>query len=209
MTTLLRIDASPLGVKTPFSRQLTTEFVDQWRRTHPDGKVLTRDLSLTELSPLTAEWIAAVYTPEASLTARQREVLAVSDELIAELQTADEYVLGVPMHNFSIPAVLKLWIDQVARIGKTFAYENGAPTGLLRNKKATLLVSSGGVYAPGTPMAAKNFVDPYLRSIFSFMGVTDTTFIDAGGTGKLQYGVDRETILQPALASIRAQFQAA
>jgi FMN-dependent NADH-azoreductase len=209
MTTLLRIDASPLGVKTSFSRQLTTEFVDQWRRTHPDGKVLTRDLSLTELSPLTAEWIAAVYTPEASLTARQREVLAVSDELIAELQTADEYVLGVPMHNFSIPAVLKLWIDQVARIGKTFAYENGAPTGLLRNKKATLLVSSGGVYAPGTPMAAKNFVDPYLRSIFSFMGVTDTTFIDAGGTGKLQYGVDRETILQPALASIRAQFQAA
>lgn len=113
------------------------------------------------------------------------------------------------MYNFSIPAVLKLWIDQIVRAGKTFAYENGAPVGLLGDKKATFLVASGGVYDQGTPMAVMNFVEPYLQSMFGFLGVTDASFINAGGTVKLQYGVDRETILQPAIASIHAQFQPA
>ena len=58
-------------------------------------------------------------------------------------------------------------------------------------------------------MAVMNFVEPYLRSLFAFVGVTDVTFINAGGTARLRSGVDRATILQPALASIRAQFQAA
>ena len=206
MATLLRIDSSPLGNEASFSRQLTTEFVQHWKRTHLDGKLITRDLATTKLEPISAEWIGAAHTPEASLSASQQEVLAVSSQLIAELEAADEYVIGVAMHNFSIPAVLKLWIDQVARAGKTFSYKNGAPAGLLRNKKATFFMASGGVYDQGTPMAVMNFVEPYLRSLFAFIGVTDVSFINAGGTGKVQYGVDRQTILQPALASIHAQF---
>ena len=206
MATLLRIDSSPLGSDASFSRQLTTEFVQQWQRVHGDGKVITRDLITTKLQPLSAEWIGAAYTPEATLSPRQQEVLALSNQLIAELEGADEYVIGVAMHNFSIPAVLKLWIDQIARAGKTFSYQNGTPAGLLRNKKATFFIASGGVYDQGTPMAVMNFVEPYLRSLFGFIGVTDTSFITAGGTGKLHYGVDRQTILQPALASIHAQF---
>jgi FMN-dependent NADH-azoreductase len=209
MTTLLRIDSSPIPSEASFSRQLTAEFVRNWQQSHPDGTVVSRDLAATRLLPITAEWIGAVYTPETSLAPRQVETLKTSDELIAELQAADEYVIGVSMHNFSIPSSLKLWIDQVARIGKTFAYENGKPVGLLRNKKATFLVASGGVYEQGSPMAAMNFVEPYLRSMFGFIGVTDVTFINAGGTARLQYGVERQTILQPALASIRAQFQTA
>ena len=113
------------------------------------------------------------------------------------------------MHNFSIPSSLKLWIDLIARAGKTFSYEGGAPKGLLRNKKATFLVASGGVYEQGTPMAAMNFVEPYLRSVFGFIGVKDVTFINAGGTARARFGVDRATILQPAVESIRAQFHAA
>ena len=206
MATLLRIDSSPLGSDASFSRQLTTEFVQQWRRVHVDGKVVTRDLITTKLPLLSAEWIGAAYSPEGSLSPSQQEVLAVSNQLIAELESADEYVIGVAMHNFSIPAVLKLWIDQIARIGKTFSYANGTPAGLLRNKKATFFIASGGVYDQGTPMAVMNFVEPYLRSLFGFIGVTDVSFINASGTGKLQYGVDRQTILQPALASIHAQF---
>jgi FMN-dependent NADH-azoreductase len=208
MPTLLRIDSSPFPGDASFSRQLTSEFVRQWRQTHPDGRVIDRDLADTNLAPVNAEWIAAANTPEASLAPWQQEALASSDELIAELHSAGEYVFGVSMHNFSIPSSLKLWIDQIARIGKTFSYENGAPTGLLRNKKATFLVASGGVYEQGTPMAAMNFVEPYLRSVFGFLGVIDVTFVNAGGTARLRYGVDRETILQPALASIRAQFAA-
>lgn len=206
MPTLLRIDSSPLGSDASFSRQLTAEFVQQWQRVHLDGKVITRDLATTKLQPVSAEWIGAAHTPQATLSPSQQEVLAVSNQLIAELATADEYVLGVAMHNFSIPAVLKLWIDQVVRAGKTFSYQNGTPAGLLRNKKATIFIASGGVYDQGTPMAVMNFVEPYLRSLFGFIGVTDVSFINAGGTGKLHYGVDRQTILQPALASIHAQF---
>ena len=115
MATLLRIDSSPLASDASFSRQLTTEFVQHWQLTHPDGKLITRDLVTTKLQPLTAEWIGAAYTPEASLSPSQKAVLALSNQLIAELEAADEYVIGVAMHNFSIPAVLKLWIDQIAR----------------------------------------------------------------------------------------------
>jgi FMN-dependent NADH-azoreductase len=209
MSALLRIDTSPFPGEASFSRQLTEEFAANWRQTHPDGRVIDRDLSQSKLEPVNAEWISAAHTPEANLTPRQWGALATSDELIAELQAADEYVFGVAMHNFSIPSVLKLWIDQIARAGKTFSYGNGGPAGLLRNKKATFLVASGGVYEQGTPTAAMNFVEPYLRSVFAFMGVTDVTFINAGGTSRARAGVDRQTILQPALASIRTQFQAA
>lgn len=204
MPTLVRIDSSPQG-DASVSRQLTAEFVEHWLWTHPGGKVITRDLTKTELPPVTAEWIGAVYSPQA-LTPRQEQALSVSNELIGELQAAGEYVIGVPMYNFFMPAVLKLWIDQIARAGKTFSYEGGAPHGLLHHKKATFMIASGGVYDRGTPAAAMNFVEPYLRAIFGFLGVADTTFINAGGTARLRYGIDRETIVQPAMDSIRERF---
>lgn len=209
MSTLLRIDSSPFPGGASFSRQLTSEFAAQWRESRPQGRIVERDLARTALAPLSAEWVAAVYTPEANRTGEQNALLATSDELIAELQAADEYVFGVSMHNFSIPSSLKLWIDQVARAGKTFSYEGGKPAGLLVGKKATFLVATGGVYEQGTPMAAFNHIEPYLRSVFGFLGVTDVTFINASGTARARAGVDRATILRPALDSIHAQFQAA
>jgi FMN-dependent NADH-azoreductase len=209
MPTLLRVDSSPFPGEASFSRQLTSEFAAHWRESNPDGAVIERDLARTPLAPPSAEWIAAVYTPEASQTPQQKAALATSDELISELQTADEYVFGVAMHNFSIPSGLKLWIDEVARVGKTFSYDGGRPAGLLRGKKATFLVATGGVYEQGTPMAAFNHIEPYLRSVFGFLGVTDVTFINASGTSRARAGVDRAAILQPALESIRTYFQTA
>ena len=209
MYRLLRVDSSPFPGEASFSRQLTSEFVAQWHDSHPDGRVIERDLAKTQLAPVNAEWVMACHTPESSLTPEHRAVLTTSDQLIAELQAADEYVFGVSMHNFSIPSSLKLWIDQVARAGKTFSYEGGVPAGLLLGKKATFLVATGGVYEQGTPMAAMNHIEPQLRSVFGFLGVKDVTFINAGGTARARFGVDRTTILQPALDSIRAQFQTA
>ena len=137
-------------------------------------------------------------------------MLSVSEALIEELKQADEYVFGVPMHNFSVPSVLKLWIDQVVRANKTFSYATGKPEGLLKGKKATILISSGGNYDAGTAMASWNFVEPYLRTLLAFIGVTDVTFITAGGASAVASGkVDRSNFLQPLLDSIRAQFQPA
>jgi FMN-dependent NADH-azoreductase len=192
-----------------FSRQLTGEFVEQWKKTNPGGKVITRDVAATALKPIDAEWIGASYTPKPQRTARQNQVLTLSGELLAELKAADEYAIGVAMHNFSIPSALRLWIDQIVRAGETFSYEGGVPAGLLRNKKATFLVATGGVYEKGSPAFAMNFIEPYLNSLFGFIGVTDITFINAGGTMRSRFGVDRETILQPALASIYDQLQPA
>src|SRR5258708_26707538 len=179
MPTLLRIESSPLPGDASFSRQLTHEFVERWRDTHPGARVITRDLNRTGIAAIGAEWIGGVHTPEADLTARQQDVLSLSNELIAELHAADEYVFGVPMHNFGVPSVLKLWIDQIVRAGKTFTYENGARTSLLNNKKATVLIASGGVYEQGTPTAALTFVEPYLRPVLRFVGVTEVHFIHA------------------------------
>jgi FMN-dependent NADH-azoreductase len=207
MPTLLHLDSSPLG-EASISRHLTSEFVDSWKLANPDGKVITRDLTKSGLVTIDAAWIGAAYTPEASRTAEQRQALALSDELLEELFAADEYVFGVPMHNFSIPGTFKLWIDQIARAGKTFAYVDGAPKGLLTGKKATFLIASGGVYGAGSAMASFNFVEPYLRTVFAFLGVTETTFQNAGGTAALRSGGSREEFLTPQVAAIRARFAA-
>jgi len=209
MSTLLHIDSSPLG-DASITRSLSSEFVQNWKEASPRGEIVTRDLTKTKFTGIDAQWIGAAYTPPDSLTPGQRELLALSDTLIAELERADEWVLGVPMHNFSVPAVLKLWLDQVVRAGKTFAYVKGVPTGLLKNKKAHIFIASGGVYSPHSPMASLDFVQPYLRAVFGFMGVTDLSFINAGGVAAIRPGkMDRQTFLEPHFGSIRAQFQSA
>jgi FMN-dependent NADH-azoreductase len=203
MATLLKIDSSPMGEHS-ISRKLTTEFAATWRKAHPGGTVISRDLSKTELPVVNRVWVGAAHTPADSHSPEQREALAVSDKLIAELQQADEYVFGVPMHNFSIPSTLKLWIDQVARAGKTFSYGADGPKGLLTGKKATLLIASGGVYER-TAMESLNFVTPYLRAVFGFLGITDVKIIAAEGTAQLMGGkVDPQTFLAPSLEKVQS-----
>jgi FMN-dependent NADH-azoreductase len=203
MPTLLQIDSSPSA--TSLTRELTREFVETWKSAHPDGNVIYRDLTTNPPQPVDAPWIGAAYTPPGSRTREQTETLALSEELIGELERADEYVIGVAMHNFSIPAVLKLWIDQVVRNGRTFSYGAQGPKGLLQDKKATVVIASGGVYQSGTPSAAMNHIDPYLQTILAFIGVTGLKFITAGGSAQLMAGaVDRQTFLKPTLDHVRA-----
>jgi FMN-dependent NADH-azoreductase len=203
MATLLLLNTSPLP--SSVSRELTREFVSNWKASHPSGKVIDRDLAANPPKPLDQAWIYATFTPEEARQPEQKDLIAYSDQCISELELADEYVIGVAMHNFSIPSVLKLWIDQVVRRGRTFSYGADGPKGLLSGKKATVLVATGGVYDAGTPYAALNFIDPYLRTILGFIGITDVKFVTAGGTAQLMSGtVDRGQFLQPHLEQVRS-----
>ena len=203
MPNLLQIDSSPM--QTSISRELTAAYVAAWKTRNPSGSVTCRNLAASPAAPIDQSWIGAAYTPDEALTAEQKQVLALSDELIAELQAADEIVIGAAMHNFGIPAVLKLWIDQVARTGKTFSYSSNGPEGLLKGKKATVLISTGGVYDAGSPAAAMNFVEPYLRAVLGFLGITDVNVVTASGAAQVMMGaVDRTVFLQPLVEKVKA-----
>jgi FMN-dependent NADH-azoreductase len=206
MATLLRIDSSPMGAAS-VSRHMSETFVESWKKAHPGGTVVTRDLTKSGLVSINAEWVAAAYTPAESRTAEQKAALAKSDELLAEVDAADELAIGVPMHNFNIPSLLKLWLDQVVRVNRAFSYADGKPKGLLVGKKATFLVATGGAYGPGTGMESLNFIEPYLKTLFGFVGITDVVFHTAGGAAALNYGANREEFLQPhdeAVAALAA-----
>jgi FMN-dependent NADH-azoreductase len=204
MATLLKLDSSPMGDRS-ISRKLTAKFAEIWLKTHPEGKVIERDLTTLNLPVVNAFWVGAAYTPESDRTAAQTKALAASDSLINDLEQADEYVFGVPMHNFSIPSTLKLWIDQIVRAGKTFSYGATGPKGLLTAKKATLLLASGGEYGKGSAMASFDFVTPHLQKVLGFIGIADVTIIAASGTAKLMSGkLDPQTFLAPSLEKVHA-----
>lgn len=175
--TLLRIDSS--ARRQSVSKELTSRFVDAWRLEHPEGKLIERDLALTAIPPITDEWVQAIHAEPAALTAEQKRTLALSDELISELQEADTIVIGSPMYNFTIPAPLKAWVDQVVRVGKTVEWTATGPQGLLRNKKVFVVTSRGGAFRPGTPTERFDYQEPYLRHILGAIGLTDVTFIHA------------------------------
>jgi FMN-dependent NADH-azoreductase len=174
---LLRIDSS--ARRNSISRQLTGKFAESWKREHPEGEVVERNLATTHLPFITDEWAQASHTDPAKLTVEQKQELAISDALIAELMAADTIVIGAPMYNFAISAPLKAWIDQVVRVGKTVLFGAAGPQGLLKGKKAFVVTSRGGAYRPGTPTERFDYQEPYLKHVLGFIGLADVTFIHA------------------------------
>ena len=141
-------------------------------------QTITRDLA-TGLPLLDAAWLAANFTLADNRTDVQRETLALSDSLITEIKQADTIVIGSPVYNFSVPAVLKAWIDQIARVGVTFKYTPDGPVGLLSGKRAIIVIASGG-----TPVGSDiDYVSGYLKHIMGFIGITDVTIIAADALG--------------------------
>jgi FMN-dependent NADH-azoreductase len=173
---LLQIDSS--ARTSSVTRRLTAKFAEEWRKNHPDGEVIQRDLSTTTFPQITDDW-NATHLEDSKLTPAQRSYLSTSDELIEELEAAETVVIGAPMYNFSIPSSLKAWIDQIVRLGKTIGYGPNGPQGLLTKKKVVVITSRGGDYEKGTPRQAFDFQEPYLRHILGFIGLTDVTFIHA------------------------------
>jgi FMN-dependent NADH-azoreductase len=175
MSTLLIINSSPRSGSV--SRRLTRHVAEQWKQLNPDGRIIERDLTAEIPAFVSENWIQAAYTPEAQRTPDQHKVLAQSDALIGELMAADVIVIGAPMHNFSISAPLKAWIDQIVRSGKTFSYGENGPKGLIpSDKKVLVVVSRGGTYGEGSPA---DFQVPYLRHMLHFVGLNHLTVIDA------------------------------
>jgi FMN-dependent NADH-azoreductase len=128
---------------------------------------------------LGAAWLAANFTLADDRTDVQRETLALSDSLITEIKQADTIVIGSPVYNFSVPAVLKAWIDQIARVGVTFKYTPDGPVGLLSGKRAIIVIASGG-----TPVGSNiDYASGYLKHIMGFIGITDVTIIAADALG--------------------------
>lgn len=141
-------------------------------------QTITRDLA-TGLPLLDAAWLAANFTLADDRTDVQRETLALSDSLITEIKQADTIVIGSPVYNFSVPAVLKAWIDQIARVGVTFKYTPDGPVGLLSGKRAIIVIASGG-----TPVGSDiDYASGYLKHIMGFIGITDVTIIAADALG--------------------------
>ncbi len=183
MPTLLKIDSSPRG-EYSVSRKLSQQFAEDWKKTH-GGTVVDRDLYKTNLPFVDLPWIAGAYTAPEQHTPEQKASLKVSDDLIAELFAADHIVIGTPMYNFSIPAALKAYIDHIVRIDKTY---NASYEGLVKGKKVTVIIASGGDYTPGSFMAAYNVESAYLKQILGFIGITDVNIVLAGNTNDVAQG---------------------
>lgn len=156
------------------SRMLSADLIGALETRHGSIELTRRDLS-QGLPFVNEAWINANFTAPEERSGEQREILAGSDALVAEIQNADAIVIGAPIYNFGVPAALKAWIDMIARARLTFRYTENGPEGLLKGKKAYVVIASGGVPVD-SPV---DFATPYLRQALAFVGITDVEIIAA------------------------------
>jgi FMN-dependent NADH-azoreductase len=191
---LLHIDSSVLGPHS-VSRQVSAAIVERLRKTTPNIDIVYRDLASTPLAHLSGPHLAAAQ--EAAPDTALQQDLAAGQAVIEEFLAADIVVLGAPMYNFTIPSQLKAWIDRIVVADKTFKYGAQGAEGLAGHKRVIVAISRGGFYGAGTPAAAGEYVETYLRWVFGFIGVTNPEFISADG---VQVGPEhREKALAGAL----------
>jgi len=179
MKTLLRIDTSTRGANS-HSIGLADMIFNTLESEH--SRVLTRDLNRTNLPHISQEFIEAMYTPKEERNDAMNGILNLSDTLIGELKSADTILLSVPMFNFGVPSRLKAYIDHISRIGETFSMDENGMNGLLKNKKLIVAAAYGAEFEQ---MRAMDFVEPYLKSLFGFLGIEDITYLAVEGTSML------------------------
>lgn len=179
MTHLLHIDSSARGEGSA-SRQLSAQYVEAWKVGNPQGTVTYRDLTVDTPAFVSPEWITGVFGPSEAANEGTKAALEASDRLIREIEAADVLVLGVPMYNFGVPATFKAWIDQVVRGGRTFAFGENGPEGLLKDKKAVVLRASGSDF-DNPAFASMDFHAPYIRGVLGWIGITDVEVIAVHG----------------------------
>ncbi|MBR1128184.1 FMN-dependent NADH-azoreductase [Bradyrhizobium iriomotense] len=190
---LLHIDSSVLGPHS-VSRQVSAAIVDRLKQATPSLEVAYRDLSQAPLAHLSGSHLAAAQGAPAP--AELGPDLAASAAALDEFLAADIVVIGAPMYNFTIPSQLKAWIDRIVVAGKTFSYGANGPQGLAGGKRVILAISRGGYYGAGSPAAALEHLETYLRGVFGFIGI-NPEFIIADG---IQVGPEhREKAIAGAL----------
>lgn len=198
MSNVLLITSSPRteSYSTRVGRSLAEKLASR-----PGSSLTVRDLTRRPLPHIDDSFALARNTPTDFLTSAQRETLATSDELLVELFAADTLVIAAGMINFGIPSSLKAYIDLIVRPGISFRYGEKGPEGLIKGKKAYLVVARGGVYTQG-PMQAYNFQDTYLKTALGFIGITDVEVIAVEGVA---FGPEAtEKAVGAALARVEA-----
>jgi len=184
---ILRLDTS-MRKNGSYSRDLTDKLIQHLTGQASDlaalnktenAQVTTRDLA-DGIDFIDEQWINANFTAVEKRTVEQHKALATSDILVDELNKADLIVIGLPIYNFGVPAAFKAWVDQVVRSKLTFRYTDNGPIGLLNNKKAYIVIASGGTKL-GTEL---DFISVYIRHVFSFIGIKDISIIDSSGIGQ-------------------------
>lgn len=166
---LLHLDASILGPNSA-SRTLSAAAVARLTAADPSLTVTHLDLAADPIPHLSGAHLAGMMGAEA-------ETHAPLDQFLA----AGIVVIGAPVYNFAVPSQLKAWIDRIIVAGKTFRYTEKGPEGLAGDKRIILAVARGGFFGPGSPVAAFEHGETYLRSVFAFLGVTDLEVIVAEG----------------------------
>jgi FMN-dependent NADH-azoreductase len=183
---LLQIDSSLRGQHSA-SRELTAAVVARWRAAIPGLELNYRDLDAEPIDHLGG----------AELNKSDETAMARSERVLQEFLDADVVVIGAPMYNFSIPSTLKAWIDRIAVAGRSFRYTPDGPQGLAGGKRVIVASTRGGVHPVDS---GRDFVEPYLRFVFAFLGVDDIEFVTAEG---LNLGAERrEAGMRAALLSI-------
>jgi FMN-dependent NADH-azoreductase len=198
MSQVLLITSSPRldSHSTRVARKLADRLASQ------AGSGLTvRDLTRQPLPHIDDSFAVARNTPPDLLTSAQKSALSLSDRLLKELFAADTLIVAAGMINFGIPSSLKAYVDHVVRPGVTFRYGDKGPEGLVKGKKAYLVVARGGVYTEG-PMQPFNFQDTYLKAALGFIGITDVEVIAVEG---IAFGPEvAERAVSTALARVEA-----
>ena len=158
--TILHIDASINGENSA-SRAISRSIVDQLTIERGGGDIVYRDLAAEPLPHLTLDALA-------------------DSSIIDEFLAADTVVIGAPMYNFTLPTQLKAWIDRIVVGGKTFCYTENGPEGLANGKRVIVALARGGFYSEGSPAAALEHLESYLRGVFNFIGI-EPEFVAADG----------------------------
>ena len=181
MKTVLRINSSA-RIERSHTRYLTDLFIREWQSLRPKDPIFSREIGIQPPVPVNQAWIAAAFTPSETRTPAMREILQLSDTLVDELVQANLIVLGAPMYNFGMPAQLKAYVDQIVRVGRTFAFDPSNKQqpyrGLLTGARMLVITATGDAgYQPGGPHEHLNHLDPHIRTVFGFIGVTNIKFV--------------------------------
>lgn len=187
MARLLHIIATPRGAESRTLR-ISKSYVEKFRSEDPDGTVDELDLFKEGLPAFAATRAKGKYVimGGGKLEGTTRELWREVEGQIERFLRADVYLVSAPMWNFSIPYVLKQYIDLIVQPGYLFKYGPKGPEGLAKGKKMVVVTTRGGDYGPDSPFKAMDFQEPYLKGVFGFVGITDLTFVhgqpaDAGG----------------------------
>lgn len=197
MKKILHVIASPRG-EASYSQKLANALIDRIKTDHPGSEVLVKNLNREIYQHLQLAHASAFVTAPEKQDAGQSAISLHSDETIEELLAADILVISTPMYNFSIPSSLKAWIDHISRSGRTYRFSAQGPEGLVTGKKVYVTIASGGVYSEGV-MKQFDFIEPYLKSVLAFIGLTDVQFLRVEGVSIP--GI-QETALEKAIGEI-------